>query len=38
MPRETTEHHRNEILGVVKVALEESKLSLHDICISQYNI
>jgi tRNA A37 threonylcarbamoyltransferase TsaD len=37
MPRETTEHHRNEIVGLVQVALEESKLSLNDICTHQYN-
>eukprot|EP00826_Nyctotherus_ovalis_P058239 TRINITY_DN7990_c0_g2_i4.p1 TRINITY_DN7990_c0_g2~~TRINITY_DN7990_c0_g2_i4.p1 ORF type:complete len:284 (-),score=54.22 TRINITY_DN7990_c0_g2_i4:231-1082(-) len=34
MPRETTEHHRSEILGLVKAALEEAKLSLEDMCIA----
>ena len=32
MPRETTEHHRNEVLGLVKAALDEAKLTLEKIC------
>lgn len=31
MPRETTEHHRKEVLELIKQALEESKLTLEDI-------
>jgi len=30
-PKETADHHRSEILGILKTALEEANLNLEDI-------
>ena len=35
-PKETAEHHRKEILGILKEALEEAKISLSDIDVFCY--
>ena len=36
MPKETAEHHREKILGLIKEALEECKMSIKDIDLYVY--
>jgi len=36
MPKETAEHHREKILGLIKEALEECKMNIKDIDLYVY--
>lgn len=36
MPKETAEHHRAKILGLIHKALEEAKMTLDDISVICY--
>ena len=36
MPKETAEHHRTKIFGLIKAALEEAKMTLDDITVLCY--
>lgn len=36
MPKETAEHHRAKVLGIVKKALQEARLTIHDIDVFVY--
>lgn len=36
MPKETAEHHRIKILGLIREALVEAKMSLNDITVISY--
>jgi N6-L-threonylcarbamoyladenine synthase len=36
MPKETAEHHRTKILGLIKAALEEAKMTFDDITVISY--
>ncbi len=36
MPKETAEHHRAKVLGLIKAALEEAKMTFDDISVISY--
>lgn len=36
MPKETAEHHRTKVLGLIKAALEEAKMTFDDISVISY--
>ena len=36
MPKETAEHHRSKILGLIRQALEEAKMTFEDITVISY--